>query len=375
MKLCIVKNRPLGPSETFILAQADGVVPETDLLHGFPPVLRTPAGDEPLLSTSAVSRIASRVAERLRGSHRAHASALYTRVLKRLRADVVLAQYGTTGVLLMDACRKLNIPLIVHFHGYDASRRSVLEQYRAGYSELWSNAAAIVGVSKAMVARLIEMGAPPARTHLIPCGVKIDGLPTARPGDAEPTFVFAGRLVEKKAPHLTILAFRDVVRDHPEARLRIIGDGELMGVCGDLVQAYGLEGVVTFLGMQPHEVVLREMSGARAYVQHSVTAVDGDSEGTPVAVMEASAMGLPVVSTFHAGIPDVIGHEETGLLVDERDIRGMAGHMAALVRDASYAANLGNAGRIRSSEELGLAGRLTELRTVIQEAVNWHAGH
>ena len=61
-------------------------------------------------------------------------------------------------------------------------------------------------------------------------------------------------------------------------------------------------------------------------------------------------------------------------LVDERDTRGMAGHMAALIRDASYAANLGAAGRLRSSEELGLEGRLTQLRAVIHEAINMRAG-
>jgi glycosyltransferase involved in cell wall biosynthesis len=121
-------------------------------------------------------------------------------------------------------------------------------------------------------------------------------------------------------------------------------------VCRDLAAALGIEHAVTFLGAQPHDVVERQMRQARAVVQHSVTASNGDSEGTPVAILEAGAMGLPVVATRHAGIPDVVADGATGLLVDERDVRGMARHMLTLARSPSLSGQLGRnaAMRVRS---------------------------
>jgi glycosyltransferase involved in cell wall biosynthesis len=148
-------------------------------------------------------------------------------------------------------------------------------------------------------------------------------------------------MVEKKGPHLTIASFAPILRDRAEARLRIIGDGPLLGVCRDLAAGFGIAHAVSFLGAQPHEVVEREMRRARAFVQHSVTASDGDSEGTPVAVMEAGAIGVPVISTRHAGIADVVVERITGLLVEERDVAGMTRHMMSLTQDPALAGELG----------------------------------
>ena len=103
----------------------------------------------------------------------------------------------------------------------------------------------------------------------------------------------------------------------------------------------GLQDAVSFLGAQPHSRVKAEMRNADIFVQHSIVASDGDSEGTPVAVLEAGAMGLPVVATKHAGIPDVVVHGETGLLSEERDIGAMAKHICKLLSDAPLCRELG----------------------------------
>src|SRR5690606_23417476 len=126
------------------------------------------------------------------------------------------------------------------------------------------------------------------------------------------------------APHLTLHAMKLVLDQVPEARLRMIGDGPLLGTCQDIAQALAIDHAVTFLGACPHEQVFAEMQSARAFVQHSVVSRDGNSEGTPNSVLEASAAGLPVVATRHAGISDVIADNGTGFLVVERDVQGMA---------------------------------------------------
>jgi len=270
----------------------------------------------------------------------------YEATLRRLRIDVVLAEYGTMGVEILDACRRADVPLVVHFHGYDASRKDVLQKEAARYQELFLYSAAIVVVSRAMKRKLIELGCPAGKIFYFPCGVDCDLFTGGNPAGSPPHFIAVGRFVEKKGPHLTLLAFAKAVSKCPDATLTIVGEGPLLGVCKDLARAMGIEDSIRFLGVQPHEVVLREMRKARAFVQHSVISSDGDSEGTPVAILEASAVGLPVVSTKHAGIPDVVIHEKTGLLSDERDISTMAEHMITVATNPLVAGKLGGRGAV-----------------------------
>jgi glycosyltransferase involved in cell wall biosynthesis len=178
-----------------------------------------------------------------------------------------------------------------------------------------------------------------------------------------------GRFVEKKAPTLTIRAFAEAHRAHPEARLRMIGDGPLLDRCRELVKDLAVDDAVMFLGMQPHETVEREMRRARCFVQHSVEAESGDSEGTPVGILEAATSGLPVISTRHGGISDVVVEGETGLLVEERDVPGMAEHMIRLIRQPDLAAQLGRAARRRAETHFSREQSLGALWDVIWRCV------
>jgi glycosyltransferase involved in cell wall biosynthesis len=255
----------------------------------------------------------------------------------------VIAEYGTTGVLTMDACRELDLPLIVHFHGFDASVRAVLDEHRETYPLMFHQAAAIIAVSRAMERKLISLGAPPERVHYNPYGINCDDFCGAEPSNAPPVFLAVGRFVEKKAPQLTLKAFSKAHRSVPHARLRMIGDGPLLDECRSLAGELKIEDAVTFLGAQSPAVVREEMRSARCFVQHSMEAENGDCEGTPVGILEAGASGLPVVSTRHAGIPDVVVENETGFLVDEGDVDEMAEHMLRLAQEPQLAGDLGRA--------------------------------
>jgi glycosyltransferase involved in cell wall biosynthesis len=211
---------------------------------------------------------------------------------------------------------------------------------------MFAQVAAVIAVSRVMERQLLSLGCPRAKLIYNPCGADCNRFLGADPAGAPPHFVALGRMVEKKAPYLTLAAFARVLDENPLVRLRMIGTGDLLGVCRDLATGLSIDHAVTFLGPQRPEEVQEVMRNARAFVQHSITASDGDSEGTPVGVLEAGAAGLPVVSTRHAGILDVVIEGETGLLVDERDVTGMARQMAALAENPAFAAELGrNASR------------------------------
>ena len=362
MRTCLVKNGKIGLTETFILAHVDTL--DASVIHGLPPRLMEPAGRRP----STPARLAARALRRLpvsRGKERAE-TLEYSSLLKTTGADIVLSEYGTTGVLVWRACEALGLPLVVHFHGYDASREEVLQRHAEEYRRMFDYASAIVVVSRAMREQVLRLGASPATIVLNPCSVDLEAFALGTPDQSAPTFLAVGRLVEKKAPHLLVLAFAEVRKHVPTAKLRIIGDGELRKVVEDLVVGLGLRDAVDLRGAQSHDVVREEMQNARAFVQHSVVASDGDSEGTPVSVLEASASGLPVVSTEHAGIPDAVLNGETGYIVPERDVAGMAARMITLAQQPDRAAQLGRAGRARMEALFGHDLRLGRLQSVMQ---------
>jgi glycosyltransferase involved in cell wall biosynthesis len=289
------------------------------------------------------------------------------RFLTANAVEVVLAEYGPTGVAVLDACARAAIPLVVHLHGFDAYHRPTLDRYAEGYARLFREAAAIVAVSREMEQVLLSLGAPRDRLFYNPYGVDVSIFSGGDPATAGPIFVAVGRFVEKKAPDLVVLAFAEVRRACPEARLIMVGDGPLWGATQHLARALNVADAIEFLGPRPHAEVAAIMRRARAFVQHSVVAADGDAEGTPVAVLEAGATGLPVIATRHGGIPDVVLSGDTGFLVDERDIGAMAGHMIQLATHPLLADRLGRAARQRICAEFS-ASRATETLLQILEA-------
>jgi glycosyltransferase involved in cell wall biosynthesis len=281
--------------------------------------------------------------------------------------DVVLAEYGTTAAFITPACMRASVPLIAHFHGFDASRIEILSQFEMAYRAMFEYASAVIAVSEAMREALIRVGCPPEKIVVNHYGPNPDFF-TVSPDYDSREVLAVGRLTEQKAPHLLLSSFKKAYAERPDLRLRIIGGGELEGICRDLVSALDLESAVFLDGPASREEILESMSRAFLFVQHSVAAIDGSSEGTPVAILEASAAGLPVVSTRHAGIPDIVTCE-TGILVDERDTYGMAEAILKLSDDRSLARSMGTAGRNRVLTGFTMEKHISTLASTLANAV------
>lgn len=352
-KLAVIVNKDgseLGPSETFLHAHINQMPCDVYSLVGNPGfrMLRERSGGPGrYLASRTLVPLAWRWG--LRQFTGQTVAEQDTRALRRFLVsnsiDAVLAEYGPTAVTVMDACEQARVPLVAQFHGYDAYRETVLDELGQGYRQLFKSAAAIVGVSSHMCEKLRALGAPEEKLFHNACGAEVSEQASAAPGAAGPRFVMVGRLVEKKAPFVSLLAFARVAADIPEAELEVVGDGPLMGPCQQLSKALGIENRVTFAGARPHSYVMSALTKARCFIQHSVRAPDGDMEGTPVGVLEAMGMGLPVVSTRHGGIRDIISEGETGLLVDEYDAGAMSAAMREVAGKPEYAADLGRKAR------------------------------
>jgi glycosyltransferase involved in cell wall biosynthesis len=145
----------------------------------------------------------------------------------------------------------------------------------------------------------------------------------------------------------------------------MIGDGPLRDRCEATIAELGLGGRVTLLLAQDNDAVVELLQQASVFAQHSVIAANGDTEGLPVAILEAMASGLPVVSTVHAGIPEAVEHGTTGILVAELDIRGMAEAIAALLDDPGRAETMGRAGRARVLQNFTIDHTRDRLRAIM----------
>ena len=365
-------------SESFIEAQIEGLSEHTIAIWGSPRPLYYGNGATILSGTSSMlasafgfvtgkdtGRAVAAVGNRLPTTSYEKQVAAF---LRRIKADVVLAEYGPTGVVVMNACVRSEAPLVVHFHGYDAYQRETLDQMQESYARLFDTADRIVAVSKHMVGQLSDLGAPLDRIVYNPYGVDIDAFRGGRPGSAGPTLLALGRFVDKKAPTLTLRAFAEVHGEEPQSQLVMLGEGPLRDACIELARDLEIETSVSFPGSIDHDGVLSSMLRARCFVQHSRRAADGDSEGTPLAVLEASSCGLPVVSTRHAGIVEAVRDGVSGFLVDEGDVEGMAGHMLRLVRDPELANTMGAAGRRHVEANYSSERSLGRLRQVLVEA-------
>ncbi|WP_134686631.1 glycosyltransferase [Brevibacillus migulae] len=241
--------------------------------------------------------------------------------LRKKKIKCLHARFGTAGVEILPIARRAKLPLIVSFHGFDATKLvKQSSSYRMKLRRLFRHAAAVTVVSNHMKRRLIRLGCPAHKITLIRSGInlqKFPYLPTPPVKDGKYRILSVGRLTEKKGMNTLIKAFRKVHEKYPQARLTIVGEGEERRKLKKLVRRLRLKKQVTFTGALPHDKVREQMEKCHLFVIACKTAKDGNQEGIPNVLMEAMATGRPVVSTYHAGIPELIEHGKHGYLVPE----------------------------------------------------------
>ena len=367
--LCIIKPNKSAFSETFIQDHIDRLGGNKKVIYG---------GAFPVYDHEGKFLIKSRIGllsyliqkkifKRKNINVRTNALVNY---FKTQKIDVVFAEYGMTGGMVTEACRIANIPLIVHFHGADAHHNPTVAKYIEQYKPAFEYASAIISVSGDMVKRLIELGAPADKIYKASCGVDINSFRPVDVINSEVNFLFVGRFVEKKSPLSLVRAFKMVIDQYPVAKLWMVGQGPLFEKTKALIQELGIESNITLTGVLKPKQIKELMKQMRGFIQHSVTAADGDSEGTPVTILEASSSGLPIISTRHAGIKEAVIDGVTGLLVDEYDITTMAKNIMTLAASPELSAKLGAAGREHMIKNYQTNDRIKLLDSIIKKSIN-----
>jgi colanic acid/amylovoran biosynthesis glycosyltransferase len=284
--------------------------------------------------------------------------------------DVLLCHFGHTALRMLPVARRFKVPLVAHFHGMDLSSMLRNRWYRKSLTGWFNALDAVVVVGSRQREVALSLGANERRIHQIPCGVPTDQFePQPRQDDDKIRIAVISRLVEGKGVEFVLRSYGRIADQLPKSELHIMGDGPLLQPLRVLSTSLVTRGSVFFHGSLPNDGVRSRLAECDIFVQHSVTASDGWFEGFGVSVAEAAAMGLPVVGTRSGGIIDQVVHEQTGLLVEERDVDATAAAILRLARDPALRQRLGQAGRRRTIERFDTARQIQRLEDVLLSVV------
>ncbi|MFU8804984.1 MAG: glycosyltransferase [Bradymonadaceae bacterium] len=282
----------------------------------------------------------------------AWSAAMFGRALTVERAgafDAVLCHFGHLGreAQVLRDIGALRGKLLTVFHGYDMSV-FLRERGERVYDHLFAHADLLLPISDHWRRKLIGLGADENRTRIHRMGIdcaRFEFRPRHPDPDGLVHVVTIGRLTEKKGIRHGVEAIARLVEKHPNVRYHIVGDGDLRSDIESLVASLGVEGVVEMHGWMDGEEILSLLQGQHILLTPSITAANGDTEGIPVVLMEGMAMGLPVVSTLHSGIPELVRHEHSGYLVAESDVDDLTMRLEHLLDHPETWPELGAQGR------------------------------
>ena len=260
----------------------------------------------------------------------------------KISADAAIIEYGTSAYKFARTLSHFGIPYVICFHGYDASAYLGFKWYCEQLQIISNGAIMNVVPSNHLRRRLELIGIRSELIKVEPCAPDYNSLPV-RNTQKPLNITSLGRLTGKKLPQALIHSAKIVIDKNPGITFNIIGDGPLMDECKILLQDLNLDEQVNLLGALDHQKALQLLSQANIFIQHSVTSAHGDQEGFPVSIAEASAMGIPIVSTVHSGIPEGVIDGVTGFLVQEHDFEAMAQKILLLLESEDLQSRMGAA--------------------------------
>lgn len=235
--------------------------------------------------------------------------------------DILHCQFATLGlpVLQLKRIGALTGKVVVSVRGYDVTTARYTDAGR--YASLFENADRFLPVSESLADRLLSLGCDRQKIQVLRSGLNVDAIAQRlpRPLTTPLNLLSVGRLVEKKGLIYGLGAVAALLAQGIAVRYRIAGEGPLRDELMAAAQDLGVAEAVEMPGVCAHDRVIGLMQEADIFLAPSVTAADGDQEGIPNVVKEAMLMGLPVISTRHSGIPELIEHGREGVLVAEKD--------------------------------------------------------
>ena len=299
----------------------------------------------------------------------------FYRLLKKREAALVHSHFGNRGYLDLKLKEKLGVPQVTTFYGHDASMMAMDRVWRQRYRELWARCDRFLAEGNHMKETLVQLGCSPDRITVQRLGVDLDkiGFIPRRPAADRPVrLLFAGTFRDKKGLTYCLEAFARVARKHANVELSIIGDAgrsrreiDYKKQVTDAIARHAIADRVTMLGFLDYPDFIEEAKHHDIFLSHSVVGSDGETEGgAPVTLIEMSGYGMPVISSLHCDIPEVILDGTSGLLVPERDVDALTDRIEYLVTHPDVWEGMGRAGRAHIEQEYDAVKQAAKLERI-----------
>jgi colanic acid/amylovoran biosynthesis glycosyltransferase len=363
----VYRDEVLRTNETFIRNQVELVTKHEPYYVALEPALRSLLLNAP---TILLSKQRSTYSKARANAYRILPIApAFHREIRTIRPTLIHAHFSQNATTILSFSRKARIPLIVTLHGsFETAPPLKLIKglnsflYVARRGGLWRYASAFLCVSEFVRSKALEFGFPAQKLCVHYIGIDTAYFSPTNESRDRNLVLFTGRLAEKKGCEYLLRAIQIVHEQRPATRAIIIGDGELRQHLERLNQELGVR--AEFLGEQPSISIRDWLRRASVFCGPSVTAASGDMEGLPMVLCEAQGVGTPVVSTYHAGIPEIVRHQQTGLLAEERDYHQLARHILRLLTSEDTWAEYSRNGRDLVKREFDLATQTEKLEQV-----------
>ena len=286
--------------------------------------------------------------------------------------SIIHSHYLTDATLFHPFTKRLKVPKLISCYGYDVSviskKLGVFVKWY--YRNIFKEYDLVLAMTDEMKKDLLGLGCPESKLRVHYHGIdtkKFDVARENRKMDDVYRFLTIASLYEVKG-HLTVLkALVRFMADHPLIRIKyqIVGDGPNREALLDYINMNGLNEVVILHAAVRHGPEFNKyLKEAHVFLHPSITTKQNDKEGIPGAIVEAMASGLPVISTFHGGIPSVIKNGETGFLVAERDHNAIASKLSLLYNDGKLRRTIGENAKRHAVDNFDLYAKAEELEVI-----------
>jgi len=272
-------------------------------------------------------------------------------ILGQRKASVIHAHFGPIGYQMLPLKRKLGLPMVTTFYGFDTANLTPLEpmNWPEHRQQLFNEGELFLVEGPFMRQRLINLGCPANKIILQRILIDLNATPYRKREfklERKVIIVFAGRFCEKKGLMYALKAVLKLSQLGMNIEFRMIGGGELERDVANFITDNNMKEIAIILGVLDYKSYIKEMDSGDIFLHPSITADDGDSEGgAPTTILEAQALGMPVVSTTHADIPNVTVPGQSAILVGERDVNALVTALCKVISPSADWEKMGKTGR------------------------------
>jgi len=296
----------------------------------------------------------------------------FLKVLKENQVLLLHSHFGNRGYFDLALKQRLKIPQVTTFYGHDVSLLPQEERWRKRFKVFFEQGDLILAEGNYMKKTLLEMGCPDSKVRVQHLGIdceKIPFIPRKMVDGQKVKILIAGTFREKKGITYALEACARLVPKYKNIEVTLIGDAgrsqreiNYKKEITTIIDSRNIADKVNYLGFLPYPAFIEEAQHNHIFLSPSIHPSDGETEGgAPVALIEMSAYGMPIVSTFHCDIPEVVINGESGFLVKEKDVDGLAERLEHLITHPELWESMGRTGRKHIEEEFNIVTQAAKL--------------